>query len=98
MNAIKFPSAQQARDLSTSEKDSEWRLLEMSGLIRASVMAAAEAGERSTRILLPTKLDLLVQNLISKTLRKYGYQVRITTSESFNGRKYTKRTVIYLQW
>ena len=98
MNAIKFPSAQQARDLSTSEKDSEFRLMETASLIRASVMAAAEAGERSTRISLPTKLDLLVQNLISKTLRRHGYQVRTTTSESFNGRKYTKRTVIYLQW
>ena len=98
MNAIKFPSAQEARDLSTKDKDVAYQLMEMATFIRASVMAAAEAGERSTRIVLPLKLDFIVQNLVSKTLRKHGYQVRSGVSESFNGRKYTKRTVIYLQW
>jgi len=98
MNAVKFPSAQEARTLAEKEKDSAFQLMEMASFIRASVLAAAEAGEQSTRVILPVKLDALVQNLISKTLRKYGYQVRVTSSESFNGRKYTKRTVIYLQW
>lgn len=98
MNVIKFPSAKQAKNLSEAEKVHEWSLLETASLIRSSVMAAAEVGETSAKVLLSTKLDSMVENLISKTLRKYGYEVDIDCFEEFKKDHYTKRTFIHIRW
>lgn len=102
INAVKFPTAQESREMSesNSKPTTAYSLMESTALIRASIRAACEAGRKSTTIRLPVDVGSEVKDLLTKTFRNYGYRVRVTSSQGYMGEGFVfqPRTYIHLFW